>query len=220
MQQSSRQANVSRTLVETHDQASLYLPIALPPGDLPQYITMNRDSEWHVGALLSAAVETATLPSRLRDSRPRMGYMHDIEASLNVNGNQHIAECQCSVVDPRAWEPNGTPLTGAALDIRMPGTEGEPDEEDSHEVASDLDMTFLSASGPSHDFRRTGAHIFARVDNLRGYLDDVDPLDDEDVGEVRKRRRLANLPIYEKWVSPFLHLYITWQMQGCNNACS
>ena len=172
--------------------------MALPPRDLAQYITIDRDSEWHVGALLSAAVETATLPSRLRDIRPRVGYMHDIEASLNANGNQHIAECQCSVVDPRAWEPNGTPLTGVALDTRMPGTEGETDEEDAHEVVSDLDMTFLSASGPSHDSRRTRKHIFARVENLRGYLDDVDPLDDEDVGEARKRRRLASLPIYEK----------------------
>ena len=217
-QQLLRATNVSRTLVETNDQASLYLPVALPPRDLPQYITIDRDSAWHAGALLSTAVETATLPSRLRDIRPRVGYMHDIEASLNANGNQHIAECQCSVIDPRAWEPNGTALTGAALDTRMSGTEEEPDEEDSHEVASDLDMTFLSASGPSHDPRRSKEHVFARVDNLRGYLDEVDPLDDEDVSEARKRRRLASLPIHEKWVSSFLHLHITSQMQGCNNA--
>ena len=167
-------------------------------------------------------VETATLPSRLRECRPRRGYMNDIEATLNANGNQRVAECQCSVVDPEAWEPNGTPLTGAASDTRMPNADssrGPPDQEDVHEVASHLDMDFLPAMTPPQPRDSSREHVFAQVDNLRGYLEEPDLLHNEDVGEARKRRRLANLPITEMLGSLRAQLHDPPTRSCCDFAC-
>ena len=198
-----RTLNVSRTVSETHEQASLYIPFSLPIDRLPQYINLDEGSSWHTAALLSAVVETMTLPTRLREGRSRRGYLNDMDASLNVNGNQHIAACQCSVVDPQAWEPNGTPLTGAASDARIPTVDDSRrslDREDVHDVASRFDMDFLPGSSSDTGQEPARGHTFARVESLRGYLEEPDPLEIEDIGETRQRRRLESLPIMEKLV--------------------
>lgn len=205
-----RALNVSRMISETHDQASLYIPLSVPTNDLPHYINMDEYSPWHTGALLSTVVETMTLPSRLRECRPRRGYMNDMDGTLNANGNQRIAECQCSIVDPQAWEPNGTPLTGAASDARISSADSSRrmlDQEDMHEATSHLDMDFLQASMSSRRQGPTREHVFAQIGSLRGYLEESDLSDNEDACEARKRRRLASLPVIEKLV-PFVQFYL------------
>lgn len=203
-----RAMNVSQTISQTHDQASLYIPLSLDLDHLPQYINLDENSSWHTAAILGAVVETVSLPSRLLKCRPRRGYMNDMDSTINVNGNQNIADCQASIVNPKAWEPNGTPLTGAASDVRIPTADGTSrllDSEDMRQAALQLDMDFLPPDGSSRQRELGKEHVFARVDTLRGYLEDPDAVIDEDVGEARKRQRTANLPITEKSV-PILQI--------------
>lgn len=57
-------ANVLNTLMPL---SSLYVPLVSPPLHLPKnHIEVDDSSEWHKAALLSAAVETVTLPTRLK----------------------------------------------------------------------------------------------------------------------------------------------------------
>lgn len=72
-------------------QASVFVPLSLPSEELPPYVTVDKSSRWHVSALLSAAVESITLHTRLK---PINGYRMTfdyLENFLNTNGNQNIA---------------------------------------------------------------------------------------------------------------------------------
>lgn len=67
--------------------------------------TFDPSSSWHTAALLATAIETATLPSRLRklgsgaagQSGDTLAYLTDL---LNATGKQTVANLQMSVVQP------------------------------------------------------------------------------------------------------------------------
>lgn len=61
-----------------------------PPPRLPNYIEMDQESLWHSSALLSTAIESITLQTRMRDqaSGPRLA---DISAVLNPSGSRNIS---------------------------------------------------------------------------------------------------------------------------------
>ncbi|KAK2747795.1 mtDNA inheritance, partitioning of the mitochondrial organelle [Myotisia sp. PD_48] len=62
-------ANCARSLSETSSQVSAYIPITASPSKLPEYITRDLSHSWYSSALISLAVESVSLPSRLRDRR-------------------------------------------------------------------------------------------------------------------------------------------------------
>ena len=202
-----RTVNAARTIYEMSSHASLYVPLSLPAGILPEYVHLNRDSPWHVSALLSIAVESMTLPSRLRPDTQERGLLGDIEAALNVNGNQRIAQLQCSILDPEP-QPFRVVDDRARNDDRVPSTMNRTMiEEDGHyATASYLDIN-LSAG----DIRSSlslasqhGAsdHTFGAVDCTRGRPEAMEEKEDEDeVADIRKRRRFAGLPVTE-WSVP------------------
>ena len=95
----TRLANKARTLVEAYAQASLVIPLAVPPLPLKSVLpdTFDPSSTWHTSALLATAIETATLPSRLRQSGDSLANLVDL---LNATGKQTVANLQMSVVQP------------------------------------------------------------------------------------------------------------------------
>ncbi|CAK7203433.1 mtDNA inheritance, partitioning of the mitochondrial organelle [Sporothrix eucalyptigena] len=103
----TRLANKARTLVEAYTQASLVIPLAVPPLPLKSVLptTFDPSSTWHTSALLATAIETATLPSRLRQlGSGGAGQGGDSLANLvdllNATGKQTVANLQMSVVQP------------------------------------------------------------------------------------------------------------------------
>lgn len=78
---------------------SLYVPLGCPQPKLPGYINLDPALQWHKSALLSAAAETCTLPTRLRDSfsAGRLGKLDDLASLLNANGGQKIASLSMTV---------------------------------------------------------------------------------------------------------------------------
>ena len=211
-------------------QSSMYIPISAPPTQLPAYVSMDRSSQWHTAGLLSTALESMTLQSRLRASDGRRATLNDAEAALNVNGNQRIAKLQCSVIDPELLEEQrreGGIKEASTGDQRMPGsrvtgtssTSGLPDDEGGLQATSDaglrnLDMDFF-AGGESETTtllsfgQRTNiakkTHVFGQVECFRGDFEQVlGEGNGEEEGYARKRRRIAGLPVVEKSVTfPF-----------------
>lgn len=93
-----RLVNKAKSLTELYKQTSLLVPIALPtspPPRLRSVLSLDAASAWHTSALLSAAVESATLPSRLRDAANR-DTLGDMADRLNVHGKQTVAGLQMS----------------------------------------------------------------------------------------------------------------------------
>lgn len=146
------------------------------------------------------SLETMTLPSRLRLSHKR-GDLDAMRTALNLNGNQRIANLQCSVIDPLATKANELPN-----DHRMPISNSsgwEPREDMSGITNNSLDMDFFCGPGqPTHD------HVFGQIESLRGFPK-LDVGNDEDDGYTRKQRRLASMPIVEKLVfADFLRVFL------------
>jgi hypothetical protein len=81
--------------------SSIYVPIRLPPATLPGFLSaVDRSSLWHTSALVAAAIETSTLPTRLHGvvaGSSRVSSLGDLAAFLNAGGGQKIAMLSMSV---------------------------------------------------------------------------------------------------------------------------
>ncbi|KAL1866228.1 mtDNA inheritance, partitioning of the mitochondrial organelle [Diaporthe australafricana] len=120
-----RLVNKAKSLTEIYKQASLVIPIATPSSLSPRLrnvLSLDTSSSWHTSALLSAAIESATLPSRLKDStnRDSLGNMTDL---LNLHGKQTVANLQMSFSGtgetPRSEEVGDEPKDGLRLDLDL-----------------------------------------------------------------------------------------------------
>lgn len=85
-----RLANTAQTLHQACAQASMVVPIALQEGSLTPNAKINYVSPWHVSTLVSAATETALLPSRIRHSLTQAS-LGDTARILNATGSQTLA---------------------------------------------------------------------------------------------------------------------------------
>lgn len=130
------------------------------PHKLPGYINVDRHSEWQTAALISSALETVTMPSRLRS-------YHDFEASLTgADGTHTIFELQTSF---------------------NPGEDGKrlaTKEDGSAQAESEFDIDFTYDGEGSKT-----PYIFNQVQVMRGseQQQSSEPAT-EDIGRVRKLR--------------------------------
>lgn len=204
-QQLLRTVNTARTINEVSPQCSMYIPLSVPR-QLPHYVNLQRSSQWHTSALLSMALESMTLPSRLRPDQTKRGLLGDMESALNVNGNQHIAGFQCKVLDASKTESRTAAVLGGSNDERVPGSNtSKPVGEDGLQLANasfDVDLSGTSTTSSAHVSSHIPAHehTFARVETLRDERDtgqeaEVNGTDD---GLARKRRRLGGVPVVER----------------------
>lgn len=110
--------NKARSLAELNSQASLVVPLALPRS-LPSNLQLDASSPWNVAALLSAALESTTLYTRLKTTdRANSSSLGNIADLLNVFGKQAIANLEMSFVEPPKPAQNGTNGASHALNGR------------------------------------------------------------------------------------------------------
>ena len=182
----------------------MYIPVTIPKR-LPVYVGLDRSSEWHASALLETAVESVMLPSRMRADNQKRRTLYDLEAALNVNGNQRIARLQCSIFDPDVLDDQRAAkakrLKKPDKRVANPGFNALIGEDDGQENAEDLDLDLFPHITMQESSReKKSAHVFGQVSSYRGNFDS--PIDkddeDEDEGYRRKRRRTAGLPMTEK----------------------
>jgi hypothetical protein len=159
--QFKKDTNKAKSLYSISPQASLYVPIIDLPHKLPDYLNVDRQSEWQKTALIASAIETVTLPSRLKP------YQH-FEASLaGEDGTHTIFELQSSINkinDSHTKEPSN--------------------EEDAAEPEIEFDIDF------TYDGEHKGAHIFNQVQVSRGDEPETAPesSDPRDIGHQRRIR--------------------------------
>ncbi|PSR83777.1 tubulin domain-domain-containing protein [Coniella lustricola] len=176
-----RLVNKAKSLTELYKQASLLIPISIPSTLSPrlrQTLALDTSSAWHTSALLSAAIESATLPSRLKDTENRetLGTMADM---LNVHGKQTVADLQMSFADadalPHSVGAGDKPQDGLKLDLDF-----RPEDDASGSAAGGR----MGQNG----FRST-SKILSQVVANRGERAVDDDCDEEDEGVDRRERR-------------------------------
>jgi hypothetical protein len=89
--------NAARSIQSLPQQASAYVTASSLPSALPSYVNLNPVNDWTSSALIATAIETVTLPSRLRDSGGRQASLSLLEDMLNTNGRQNVFELAAGV---------------------------------------------------------------------------------------------------------------------------
>ena len=204
--QALRMFNTAQVVAEVSTNATMYVPVYVPTAPLPEYLQLDRNSQWHVSALLSAAFETMTLPTRLR-SGERRRQLDNIKSALDVNGNQRVAQLQCSLVNPNGTigklglhrERNATVAPGLSRPLI------QEDEVQDLNVDLDVDLSANQMKSERLGFLTSSNHVFGGFECLRGKTcDDNGELHEEDDDEVelsKKRSRFAGVPVIERLAS-------------------
>ena len=205
-----RAVNVARSIQDVSTQASLYIPVLVPPQKCPSYVDLDQTSQWHTSAMVSVALESMTLPSRLRPLNGERCTLGQMEAALNTNGHQNIARLQYSVIDPETSQTRHESFGRVATrDYRVPATrqdtanttEGLERDGMGLPIAgiSAFDMDLLPEDHESSGSKVRKTHVFGQAESFRGVPEPSGPEKlEEDEGFTRKRRRISGLPMVEK----------------------
>lgn len=145
--QVSKSMDEARMLSEMSANASMYVPLSVPAAaGLPPYVQLNRDSQWHTSALLSAAFESITMPARQRSTDSGQTGLDRFEASLNTNGHQRLARLQ------------------ASLSIADSSAEQEPDRSTNLDLDLSTNLRDLSSAKYSPSYNS----VFGGIECFRG----------------------------------------------------
>jgi len=192
----------------------MFIPMALPSNALPRYVSVDRKSPWHVSALLSTALESMTLPSRLRAQNCPRQSLDEIAGALNVNGSQNIAKLQMSICldsTPKLQlngddRPGRLEVQGQNRDPRVPSQSGlgvDLDMVDDTPAALDMDLFPSDDPNQARGRRVTKrTHVFGEAENFRSDKDLSGTIVDEEEygldGRERARRRAMGLKVLHK----------------------
>jgi hypothetical protein len=97
--------NTARSIQALAQQASAYVAISTFPSSLPRYVNLDPINDWISSALIATAIETVTLPSRLRELGGRQASLSLLVDMLNIDGRQNLFELAASL--PSSAPENG-----------------------------------------------------------------------------------------------------------------
>jgi hypothetical protein len=208
-------SNTARSISEIAPQVSVFVPMAIPSRALPSYVMLDPHSQWHMSGLLSTAMESMSIPSRLKLHGSARQTFDQLSNALNVNGNQTIAKLRMSVDQQSSLNGNGQPAAvegGAQMsDSRIPFGNGHVDagsnDEEEKPRTFDIDFFPTETGEQPRGCRTRKPHVFGQTENFRKDHDlEETKIIGDDGGYERARRRAAGLPIIQRLVHcPLLH---------------
>lgn len=184
--------------------------MTLPSVRLPSYVNLDVTSPWEVSGLLSSAMESMALPSRLKPQNGLRQTLDQLSSTLNVNGNQNIAKLRMTVKQKSETVASDNVHTrmnehSHATDTRISSawtlSHGEDMAEESGTANFDIDF-FPTETGEQNRGRQKHGkvHVFGQVENYRGDEEYDEENDRNDEGRERARRIAASLPLLSKLV--------------------
>ncbi|PQE30648.1 hypothetical protein CJF32_00008971 [Rutstroemia sp. NJR-2017a WRK4] len=206
-------SNTAKSVSEIIPQASLFIPTTLPSSPLPGYVHLDLNSQWQIAGLYSAALESMTLPSRLKPRNGIRQTLDQIAATLNANGNQNIAKLRMTVKQNSHGSINGNDHstsngnsqdTDPRVSSRSTAMRDLGIGEEDNDVAK-FDMEFFPTEALEQTrSRRTSSkiHVFGQAENYRGDGDDMEEVNRNDEGQERARRVAASLPLLSRTQTP------------------
>jgi hypothetical protein len=191
-----RARNAAQSLGEIGALASAYIPLGVP-ARLPDWVQLDRGSEWHVGGLLAAAVESAGLTGRMKaDDGRRAPMLGDWEDVLCDGGRRRVVGLKMGLGSKKNADKqkDGDSRMRNAGNALL-GEDEEPEDRDERlDEGLDLDLSPLEVLGAQGKGRVLGRRqrTFARVDGWRD--DKYDAL----AARTEVERMQRNGPIIEE----------------------
>ncbi|KAI9754812.1 MAG: hypothetical protein M4579_004537 [Chaenotheca gracillima] len=211
--------NTAQSFQNVSSQASVYIPICEPVPKAGSFFNINNHSKWHTSALISAVIESMTLPSRLKRGTSSLlssSSLSTMEALLNRNGNQTIARLGLSMrrAEDQADLDSG-PRAPGSHDARVARhSEGKGQGLDGQESGasraglSEFSMDLFPTNVPL-DARHKGGerpHVFTQIEVIRGRGAEDSGQDShdedeggEDMAAFRRRELDVDDPVIQKY---------------------
>ncbi|ORY16415.1 tubulin domain-domain-containing protein [Clohesyomyces aquaticus] len=159
--------NSARSLHALAEHSSVYTPVSNAPVKLPSYLSIDKSSPWHIGALHAVAIESMTISSRLRSSDGSRGSLQDMEDTFNSTGKRRIAKLELSIADPDVLEEKSDVLIAQAEKAGSVALRRESEGEDEQLSKFDMDV-FTKDYRTSVSSSKRKDHVFGRVEASRG----------------------------------------------------
>ncbi|KAJ4373126.1 mtDNA inheritance, partitioning of the mitochondrial organelle [Neocucurbitaria cava] len=190
-------ANSARSMEILGEQSSLYIPMSNSPANIPEYLSMDATSPWHIAALQAVGVESVTISSRLRTSTGGRGTLQDIENTINSTGRRRIAKFGMSIADPDVLSQKASDEMASAEKAGSVTSRRTSEGEDQLS-GFDIDVFTRDYRVAS---RRPGRkeHIFGRAEASRGDW----TLSDDNVGRD-PHDRFDDGPVVQRYTAPIL----------------
>lgn len=181
-QQMLQTANLAQSLYALNSSASVHLPIANAPRNLPGYVELNVPSRWHTSAFQCVAIESVTLPARLRRAQSARATLDAMETILNGDGKRRLAASSFSLLDPASPAKLTNGHTASSM------TNGFHEDEDAKEGTHlDIDLFPDLAQQARSRQRSRRAHEFSTLELSRGESErDMDS--ESETGETQRHR--------------------------------
>ncbi|OCK74685.1 tubulin nucleotide-binding domain-like protein [Lepidopterella palustris CBS 459.81] len=193
-----RLVNSARSLHNISEHASVYIPVSNEPVKSPSYLSLDLSSQWHTSAVQAVALETMTLPSRMRSSDGR-GTFQDMEEIFNFSGKRKIAKLEMSIADPDVLDGKVEAEAASAEKVSSQPTRAEDSESiDTQLTEFDIDM-FTKDYKTLKSSHCKKEHIFGRAETSRGEWSSFEGTDARD-----PRNRFASSPIVQRYSAPLL----------------
>ena len=145
------------------------------------------------------ALESITLPTRLRANQAGRASFADIEAVLSNDGNRKIAALGFSLGDPDVHDTsaNGKDPRDGSSNGYANGSAQDTDETDIPELDVDMQPEVPDLAG-SRGTTRPRTHVFSQLQSLRGTWKSSLEIEDENVAS---RDRFSQGPRTQRFVS-------------------
>lgn len=208
-------ANIARSISEIVPETTLYTPITFPSRGLPSYFTLDQSSNWHVSALFSLAVESVTLPSRLKERNGSRQTLEQLEYLINTNGHQNIAKLRMSINHDEL--SNGSlndsalhkiETSGQSQDRRLPlyytSRQERATEMKSDVQIFDVDMHPAKIEEQTTSSPAKKTHVFSQYESHRVNSITQDIELNQKLSSERVRSLAAGLPFVTKIFTPLL----------------
>lgn len=177
--------NAARSIQSVAQQASAYITTSTLPSYLPRYVNLDPVNDWTSSALMATAIETVTLPSRLRVSAGRQASLSHLVDFLNTDGRQNMFELaagmplRLSSVQEDGSADEGMPgFSNGHTDSSLTQSSQTNRESDSAQCTPQLDINYTTELfQPS---RGGDPHIFSRAVIQRGLNSNSDAINTAD----------------------------------------
>lgn len=131
---------------EISPQTSAYIPIMVPPRSHPPYVTADLRHKWNSSALLTMAMESVTLPTRLRRHGGLGSWLVDTES-------RKIFNLQSAVIRDES---------GPAENVKPEADDlikEDQDDDQSHQLLEDFHIDF----SPFDQTKSNRVHVFTQA---------------------------------------------------------
>lgn len=153
---SLKTANIARSIGEISSQTAAYIPVADPPSILPNYLNLDSRSEWCSSALVALAIESATLPTRLRSCKNSDSWLPWEENS------RRIFNLQATIKPDDSRKPDSS----ICSDVRKLNLDEDDDIDEA--LIKDYDLNYTPVMASKGDKR----HVFGQTRIARGVDED------------------------------------------------